>query len=163
MIRRPPRSTLSSSSAASDVYKRQHLIFASVAAVPRSNVNIWKSDDTMIIQYFLAQPANQYLCVGNQYFCVGTSCRLSDTRTVLPYDVALDPTVHACDCVGKRSVTRQPPWIPLSTSPSPEVGLLQSIVAFLVGQQLHCTAAFLEVVLCIGTCLLYTSPSPRDS
>eukprot|EP00658_Telonema_sp_P-2_P035379 TRINITY_DN2573_c0_g1_i10.p1 TRINITY_DN2573_c0_g1~~TRINITY_DN2573_c0_g1_i10.p1 ORF type:complete len:163 (+),score=20.27 TRINITY_DN2573_c0_g1_i10:147-635(+) len=120
MIRRPPRSTLSSSSAASDVYKRQHLIFASVAAVPRSNVNIWKSDDTMIIQYFLAQPANQYLCVGNQYFCVGTSCRLSDTRTVLPYDVALDPTVHACDCVGKRSVTRQPPWIPLSTSPSPE-------------------------------------------
>src|SRR5664279_6646823 len=41
MIRRPPRSTLSSSSAASDVYKRQ--VYALVVPVPRQRATIGKA------------------------------------------------------------------------------------------------------------------------
>ena len=43
MIRRPPRSTLSSSSAASDVYKRQVLIFERIKEELKATKNIQKA------------------------------------------------------------------------------------------------------------------------
>eukprot|EP00658_Telonema_sp_P-2_P029019 TRINITY_DN22131_c0_g1_i2.p2 TRINITY_DN22131_c0_g1~~TRINITY_DN22131_c0_g1_i2.p2 ORF type:complete len:111 (+),score=25.44 TRINITY_DN22131_c0_g1_i2:148-480(+) len=49
MIRRPPRSTLSSSSAASDVYKRQVLQGGVAAALGSSQLGTHVSDDLRIL------------------------------------------------------------------------------------------------------------------
>src|SRR5678809_229469 len=49
MIRRPPRSTLDRSSAASDVYKRHRYSYADVAIGPRSDVD-WQHGTVMTAQ-----------------------------------------------------------------------------------------------------------------
>eukprot|EP00658_Telonema_sp_P-2_P072956 TRINITY_DN62025_c0_g1_i1.p1 TRINITY_DN62025_c0_g1~~TRINITY_DN62025_c0_g1_i1.p1 ORF type:complete len:100 (-),score=19.82 TRINITY_DN62025_c0_g1_i1:167-466(-) len=99
MIRRPPRSTLSSSSAASDVYKRQ-------VQSPRT----------------------------------ATSALAATDNNIVPVASSLRPE-----------------------SPPPVVGPRRSITFTKAASELSVHSSSPNEGELVGGCLLYTSPSPRDS
>eukprot|EP00658_Telonema_sp_P-2_P046946 TRINITY_DN35351_c0_g1_i1.p1 TRINITY_DN35351_c0_g1~~TRINITY_DN35351_c0_g1_i1.p1 ORF type:complete len:109 (+),score=10.09 TRINITY_DN35351_c0_g1_i1:88-414(+) len=108
MIRRPPRSTLSSSSAASDVYKRQ------TAGLPRPNTPIrvqahWASSRARFEYMRWASTDGYFL----------ETCKYSAVAAVLT-------------STGRGAASDAP-------------------------------SAYQCRLPCVRTCLLYTSPSPRDS
>src|SRR5664280_659087 len=71
MIRRPPRSTLSSSSAASDVYKRQvYIKFNSLYASPALNYENQSFPVAVVTAAFLNLPA--VVCAGYGFFAIRT-------------------------------------------------------------------------------------------
>eukprot|EP00656_Telonema_subtile_P035566 TRINITY_DN3953_c0_g2_i3.p1 TRINITY_DN3953_c0_g2~~TRINITY_DN3953_c0_g2_i3.p1 ORF type:complete len:118 (+),score=36.39 TRINITY_DN3953_c0_g2_i3:112-465(+) len=107
MIRRPPRSTLSSSSAASDVYKRQ---FQNLAP---------------FVSYYETTKSVNAFNLLISFFKLFKFCKLSGTINVL--------------------------WLTLTESSKYLFGYV--IMLFLV---------LFGLAAMTYTCLLYTSPSPRD-
>eukprot|EP00658_Telonema_sp_P-2_P084754 TRINITY_DN949_c0_g1_i9.p1 TRINITY_DN949_c0_g1~~TRINITY_DN949_c0_g1_i9.p1 ORF type:complete len:133 (+),score=15.38 TRINITY_DN949_c0_g1_i9:138-536(+) len=132
MIRRPPRSTLSSSSAASDVYKRQKL------------------------------PSGQhYLLLGGGVL-----------GEALLAGLDVDKLVHLANTAGVHKKGK--PRTALAVVLVHGEGLLDAILVGLhglvvvsvvlrLGHCKCCSIKYRDPVLCVDTCLLYTSPSPRDS
>eukprot|EP00656_Telonema_subtile_P001842 TRINITY_DN1079_c0_g1_i2.p1 TRINITY_DN1079_c0_g1~~TRINITY_DN1079_c0_g1_i2.p1 ORF type:complete len:140 (-),score=4.47 TRINITY_DN1079_c0_g1_i2:28-447(-) len=129
MIRRPPRSTLSSSSAASDVYKRQFLLFMKLNCLVRDN-------------------------------CQRSMHTISSTLTYNHDD-------H--DVVAHISTLRL--WM----NPSASVPCFQNTVhlpetghisrgsrSFPRNRHQECSLVLASHGAQCRTCLLYTSPSPRD-
>eukprot|EP00658_Telonema_sp_P-2_P051482 TRINITY_DN39550_c0_g1_i2.p1 TRINITY_DN39550_c0_g1~~TRINITY_DN39550_c0_g1_i2.p1 ORF type:complete len:177 (+),score=54.34 TRINITY_DN39550_c0_g1_i2:97-627(+) len=176
MIRRPPRSTLSSSSAASDVYKRQinaeygDFITAMGALLSKIFPNPGASVGPQVIL------GNAVQIVGSMALAryLADPGALSDTeRLVYLAKMTLAPLCLLQWAVFEfHALSRLPsnimPWQDKSASddnPSYAIKMAraaaqtfeQSVVAFGTNAALALTLAS------PNACLLYTSPSPRDS
>eukprot|EP00658_Telonema_sp_P-2_P067869 TRINITY_DN56809_c0_g1_i1.p1 TRINITY_DN56809_c0_g1~~TRINITY_DN56809_c0_g1_i1.p1 ORF type:complete len:113 (+),score=16.52 TRINITY_DN56809_c0_g1_i1:119-457(+) len=112
MIRRPPRSTLSSSSAASDVYKRQQLEQVSLC-----RVRVYRAVRSLAMRDQMVEP-------------IGVACRQPSIEQHRPHEHLLVP----------RNQSTRPIQHPDQAQWGPAVVRDMRL-----------------------SCLLYTSPSPRDS
>eukprot|EP00658_Telonema_sp_P-2_P056750 TRINITY_DN451_c0_g1_i3.p1 TRINITY_DN451_c0_g1~~TRINITY_DN451_c0_g1_i3.p1 ORF type:complete len:127 (+),score=21.37 TRINITY_DN451_c0_g1_i3:108-488(+) len=126
MIRRPPRSTLSSSSAASDVYKRQVVVDGGLG------------EHGVVLHLGLADGGH---VVGENNELGAT---LAEGGEGLGVSEAVLAGLHHKLDLGVDVVDLR-------------LGLLVD------GHFSVKTIKYRDPVLCVDTCLLYTSPSPRDS
>src|SRR5664280_3642819 len=128
MIRRPPRSTLSSSSAASDVYKRQYVTNSysdTVSVINTENNTVIATLDVGPYPVgIVINPAGTKLYVAHDHSDIFSIINTNTNNILLHVNYGTDPFA-----LGKF------------------IGLLPV--------QVYPVANF-------NTCLLYTSPSPRD-
>ena len=124
MIRRPPRSTQSRSSAASDVYKRQAYNIAEVHQFSRNSVMEFKNICSDMVAPFFAPPC-MYVCLLCVQ-CVRTSTtRRSATRSETTTSVAL--TRAGCWPTAPAAVSRVKTPLGQSTDSSPVFIQTQSL------------------------------------
>ena len=164
MIRRPPRSTLSSSSAASDVYKRQAQDWARRLA---------RYDDPSAATSGGGLPGLVHL-----FDILGFDRATMDASTIVSsWQRSTGPNVPLGVCDDGTFVfdlvADGPHGLVGGTTGSGKSELLRSLVAGLAARvdPQHLTfilidfkggAAFATLDQLLHTCLLYTSPSPRD-
>ena len=171
MIRRPPRSTLSSSSAASDVYKRQHFTWAGTYVLEAAtflypDVNFILADaDCVPTSLFeveeLVHLAQHLYPQAPPHHTNGAVLLVSEPHAELNAGFV---------CIGRRDgkrLTAQKDWVEaakllvasrerfLLTSKTPKDPTEAAMSGLLLTPLLGCTALH-------SLCLLYTSPSPRD-
>eukprot|EP00658_Telonema_sp_P-2_P055577 TRINITY_DN44176_c0_g2_i1.p2 TRINITY_DN44176_c0_g2~~TRINITY_DN44176_c0_g2_i1.p2 ORF type:complete len:150 (+),score=45.28 TRINITY_DN44176_c0_g2_i1:38-487(+) len=141
MIRRPPRSTLSSSSAASDVYKRQVPVPVLPVTLPVSAVTL--SSTPLMVKAATTIQAGW----------VGYSLRRLLDGWAKPSDEALTLAVRCAHTLrAKYHFALESPQLQFCPRQLPFLSEVQKDLSARAAN-----AAGLE------PCLLYTSPSPRDS
>ena len=154
MIRRPPRSTLSSSSAASDVYKRQ------------VNIAAYKVGDTIVATRL--PPSRPLPQVQASDFYMNNRARFIQYINALfrPYrdeltsgenDISCEALYGGDDSASVALLTHQKIVRDYLNIYSPYRGLL-----LFHGLGSGKTCSSIAIAEGLKTCLLYTSPSPRD-
>ena len=150
MIRRPPRSTLDRSSAASDVYKRQVQLFSLQKGKSATQLN------TSGAGGFIVDLAAQCIHFGD----TAAAIELMDLVVTTDCGVA-----HLAGCLGKPALNLlqyKPCWIyGMRGEATPSYPTMRLIRQASPGDW---DSVFREMSRLVGTwaCLLYTSPSPRD-
>ena len=160
MIRRPPRSTQSRSSAASDVYKRQevcpvgsfgdsngvcHVCPSNCANCSVANICTMCSDG----YYLLTTNAS---CVGECPPGFATKISTHTCHQCLPNCAECSVPNTCLKCADTFSYY-EPNRSCLSKCPD----------GFYTDSRSFCSACKAPCSTCSGSCLLYTSPSPRDA
>src|SRR5450756_3213048 len=164
MIRRPPRSTQSRSSAASDVYKRQAAILGmdgvlgfkgwqwifiieALPAILLAFVVLKVMTDRPEVADWLAPDEKNWLQtrLGEERRRIESADRLTLLRALC------DPRVLALSMMYFMSVTANYGIVFFMPQIIKGIGLSNMMTGFVS-----------SVPYIIGTCLLYTSPSPRD-
>ena len=155
MIRRPPRSTLDRSSAASDVYKRQQY---------SPGFNAWIAIDIDTLRTNYMEPYGNEVIIGVKagWFDGSSGINfgiITDNAIGDDNDVDLVPSFGTASYI---TYNFEPNWLFLDlqngTIPS---GSSQDIIATFDGSGMLGGEYFADIN--VATCLLYTSPSPRDA
>ena len=94
MIRRPPRSTLDRSSAASDVYKRQDVPAASAVVVRRRALLCERVDRVTVAEALLRLPAVSYTHLRAHETVLDLVCRLLLEKTQTMRSLATLPCIQ---------------------------------------------------------------------
>src|SRR5664280_1597801 len=143
MIRRPPRSTLSSSSAASDVYKRQLEEGAEEEEIPSESEedqfeeNDKDQEEFTLDDYIEEDEIPEYRLQANNY------SKDEEKKSEIPFSVGSSFHEHLESQLGLRDLTEK-----------------QKILGEYILGNID-EDGYLRREL-INICLLYTSPSPRD-
>ena len=145
MIRRPPRSTPLYSSAASDVYKRQVQGTPNIAEFANGEIHVKYGDSIRGSDVFIVQTHTAW-----------------DGRSINDSIMEHLIMVDAAKRASAKRITAVAPFYGYSRQDRKASGR-EPITARLIADLFHAAGADRLISVDLHSCLLYTSPSPRDS